>query len=69
MVRKVLDNCPHEEPVVMVGDRQNDCWGAAENGIPSIGALYGYGSREELELAGAAYIADSVEALRAILLG
>ena len=69
VMRKVLKNCPHRTPVVMVGDRENDCRGAAENGIPAIGALYGYGSREELESAGADRIAETVEDLRAILLG
>lgn len=47
--------------VVMVGDREHDIIGANENGIDSIGVLFGYGSREELENAGATYIAESVE--------
>ena len=38
---------------VMVGDRENDMEGAAANGLASIGVLYGYGSRGELEGAGA----------------
>jgi len=33
---------------VMVGDRYHDIQGAFENGIPSIGCLYGYGSAEEM---------------------
>lgn len=45
---------------VMVGDRENDILGAKAFGIDSIGVLYGYGSREELQSAGAAYLADSV---------
>ena len=53
---------------VMVGDREHDVKGAAKNGLPCIGALYGYGSREELSAAGAAAIADTVEMLRTILL-
>ena len=53
---------------VMVGDRQFDVEGAKLCGIPCIGVSYGYGSREELEAAGADWIADSVEELRAILL-
>lgn len=47
--------------VVMVGDREHDIIGANKNGIDSIGVLFGYGSREELENAGATYIAESVE--------
>ena len=52
----------------MVGDRACDMEGALGNGIDGIGALYGYGTREELENAGAAYIAPSVEALADYLL-
>ncbi|MBR4825591.1 MAG: HAD family hydrolase [Spirochaetaceae bacterium] len=49
--------------VLMVGDRSHDILGAKENGIESCGVLFGYGSREELETAGADYIAESVTAL------
>lgn len=53
---------------VMVGDRSYDVKGAQAMGIDSIGVLYGYGSREELEQAGATRIAESVEELKQILL-
>ncbi len=46
---------------IMVGDRDQDVNGARENGIECIGVLYGYGGREELESAGAAFIAETVE--------
>jgi phosphoglycolate phosphatase len=39
--------------VVMVGDRAADVVAARRNGVRSIGALWGYGSREELLAAGA----------------
>lgn len=52
---------------VMVGDREHDIIGAKENGIASIGVLYGYGSRQELETAGAGQIAETVEDLGRIL--
>lgn len=42
-----------KERAVMVGDRSYDIAGAKENGICSVGVLWGYGSREELEKAGA----------------
>ena len=35
--------------VLMVGDRSDDMRGAADCGLDAAGALYGYGSREELE--------------------
>ena len=44
---------------VMVGDRRHDIEGAKVHGLPSIGVLYGYGSREELEAAGAVYLAET----------
>lgn len=45
--------------VIMVGDRHHDIDGAKANGIKSIGVTYGYGSREELEEAGADYIVSA----------
>jgi phosphoglycolate phosphatase len=38
---------------IMVGDRSHDIIGARANGLRAIGVLWGYGSREELEAAGA----------------
>lgn len=55
--------------VVMVGDRRHDIFGAKENGLDSIGVLYGYGDRPELEQAGATCIAPTVADLEALLLG
>ena len=46
---------------VMVGDRHHDVEGAKAHGLPCIGVLYGYGSREELETAGADYLAETAE--------
>ena len=44
---------------LMVGDRFHDIDGAKANGIASAGVLYGFGSREELENAGADFIAET----------
>lgn len=46
---------------VMVGDREHDIFGAQENGLDSIGVLFGYGDLEEMEKARATYIAPAVE--------
>lgn len=46
---------------VMVGDRHHDIDGAKENRIASIGVLFGYGDREELEAAGADWIVETPE--------
>ncbi|MGN0158905.1 MAG: HAD family hydrolase [Brotaphodocola sp.] len=45
--------------VVMVGDRCHDVEGAKQNGLEVIGVLYGYGSLEELQSAGADCIAET----------
>ena len=55
------------ETAVMVGDREHDILGAKANGIPSIGVLYGYGSREELQKAGADAIAETPQQLLQLL--
>ena len=44
---------------IMVGDREHDVLGARQNGLSCIGVLFGYGSRKELEDAGAVCIAES----------
>lgn len=49
------------ENAVMIGDKMHDILGAKENGLDSIGVLFGYGSREELENAEADYIAETVD--------
>ena len=54
--------------VVMVGDREHDILGAKENGLDSIGVLYGYGDRAEHEAAGADYIVETVNELKFELL-
>ncbi|NTV90693.1 MAG: HAD family hydrolase [Clostridiales bacterium] len=56
------------ERVIMVGDRENDIIGARYNGVRSIGVLFGYGSLEELEMAGADYIAKTPADIGRIIL-
>jgi len=52
---------------LMIGDRSHDVIGARNNGLKAVGVLYGYGSREELEAAGADVVVETVEALRRYL--
>ena len=52
---------------VMIGDREHDIIGAKAHAMDSIGVLYGYGSREEHEKAGATRIAATVSELSAML--
>lgn len=58
---------PHEH-AVMVGDRDMDMFGAHENGITAVGAVYGYGGREELASSGADYIINTPAELLKIVL-
>jgi phosphoglycolate phosphatase len=44
---------------VMIGDRDYDMIGAKKNGIVGVGALWGYGSTEELRNAGAVHCIES----------
>ena len=54
---------------VMVGDRHHDIEGGKANGLPTVGVLFGYGSREELTGAGADMLASTVSELYDILKG
>jgi len=52
---------------VMVGDRGHDVVGALANAVRPIGALWGYGSRQELSDAGAAFLCERPSQLPALL--
>ncbi len=62
VIRYVLDTCEIRDisKTVMIGDRKHDILGAKEFGMESVGALYGYGSREELTKAGADFLVESI---------
>ena len=49
--------------VCMVGDRKHDVIAAAAHGIPTIGVLWGFGGRDELESAGAAMLIQRADQL------
>ncbi len=48
---------------IMIGDRHHDITGAKENGLRTIGVLWGYGSRQELEDAGADALCEAPKVL------
>lgn len=54
--------------IVMIGDRKYDILGARAVGIDSVGILYGYGNREEFQMAGATYVVDDLCGLKQLLL-
>lgn len=74
MVKKALQGLGlsveqgHRKSYAMVGDRSFDMNGAKANHVTAVGVSYGYGSRRELEDAGADFIADTVEELGRILM-
>lgn len=57
------ENKINPSEALMVGDREHDIIGAAKNSLASMGVTYGFGSHDELEKAGAAYIVDTVNEL------
>lgn len=56
-----ISGITNKSEAIMVGDRNYDILGAKENGLDSIGVLFGFGDYEELTKAGATYIAENVE--------
>ena len=61
VIEYALKTCgnPDKSKVLMIGDRNYDVIGAKANGIKSCGVLFGFGSKEELEKAGADFIVES----------
>ena len=69
VIRRTLKTAGAAAPKsLMIGDRKYDILGAKANRVTSMGVLYGYGDRSELQAAGADYIAESVADLRRLLL-
>jgi phosphoglycolate phosphatase len=52
---------------VVVGDRRHDVHGARACGLAAVGVTYGYGTRDELERAGAAWICETPAAVMGAL--
>ena len=53
---------------IMIGDRFIDIQAASQNKIQSIGVLWGYGSRSELEDEGANYLVETPSEIKELLL-
>ncbi len=69
VVEYALELCGEKDrtKIIMIGDRHFDIKGAARYGLDSIGVTFGYGSLEELEEAGATYIASTTNEIDNIL--
>ena len=70
IIRYALESCniTDKSSAIMIGDRKHDIIGAKENGLDSIGVLFGYGDRKELTDAGATFIAASAAEIEKLLL-
>ena len=55
--------------VVMVGDRRHDVEAAKAEKIDSVGVLWGYGDRDELQSEGATHIVANINELKELLVG
>lgn len=54
-----LANIQDKSTAIMVGDRKHDIIGAKKSNIKSIGVLYGYGSKKELQDSKADFIVEN----------
>lgn len=70
VIRDIMAAHPeiNRENTIMIGDRDHDVLGAAENGLDCIGVLYGFGDREELQKANAKYIVETIDDLENMLI-
>ena len=69
VLRYLLELTGETNDSVLIGDTHYDVLGANELGIPCIGVTWGYGTRDEMQAAGAAEIVDSPDALYEYLRG
>ncbi len=69
VINYALETCgiTDTSEVVMVGDTKFDIIGANKFGMDSVGILFGYGTKEEMEAEGATYIRETVEELSELL--
>lgn len=73
VIEYVLHTCGisarDRQKTVMVGDRRHDMEGAEAAGLHKIGVLYGYGSQNELENAGAEILAQTPAEVAEYIIG
>lgn len=61
-------NSKDSSSIVMIGDRRHDIEAAKAHGIDSVGVLWGYGNRSELQNEGVTHIVTDTNELRQLLL-
>ncbi len=67
IVARSLARLGPARPLALVGDREHDIRGAHANALAAIGVLWGYGSRDELVVAGAEELAGEPADVPAIV--
>lgn len=55
-IKRLLEKGRIDQSTLMIGDRRFDLAAAHENGLRSVGVLWGYGSREELDAQSPAFM-------------
>ena len=66
-IARALSHRPTTGRAAMIGDTLHDVVGARSNGIPCVGVLWGFGTRDELEAAGVDRLVTSPAELPAVL--
>ncbi|NLT07946.1 MAG: HAD family hydrolase [Ruminococcus sp.] len=68
IIEEILDGLPAENKVFMIGDSNVDISTGKNAGITSIGCLWGFRDRKELENEGADFIAETPSDITSIIL-
>lgn len=68
IISEILQELPENNTVYMIGDSNVDIQTAKNSGIISIGCLWGFRSRDELESEGADFLAETAEDIIKIIL-
>lgn len=69
VIREILDGLPEDDRVYMIGDSNVDIRTAKNSGLISIGCVWGFRGRQELENEGAGFIAEKPQDIAEIILG
>jgi phosphoglycolate phosphatase len=64
-----MNNFPNlgKEDIAIIGDRKYDIEAGKQVGVDTIGVLYGFGTKEELQFSNPRYIVSKVSDLKSVL--